>query len=109
MKRKGIAVVLSLAIIAMMGTNVKAEHVNPSTLLPCNNTYYRMEDGSCVNSWNGLHDYGLGQCTVYYYVYTHKKYCSSCGQDLGNASAFRCTDTHEQCGNNVRRCTGLYQ
>lgn len=42
-----------------------------------------------------------------YYIYSHKKYCSSCGAFLGAGPGFQCTEIHT-CPTYIKNCYGTY-
>lgn len=103
------AVIAAVATTACMAVSVGAAHTNPTTGMPCNNTYYYLNDTGSPSVRTSTHRYNYADvCTVTYYSYLHSKYCSSCGYYFGTTNMYECT-VHHTCTNYTSKsCSGIH-
>ena len=99
-----LAIFMCVLMFAGTGITAHAEHYNPIDKSPCSNIHYKLQDDVVLHTSNGTHNY---VCTVTYYIYSHKKYCSSCGAFLGAGPGFQCTEIHT-CPTYIKNCYGTY-
>ena len=101
-----LAIFMCVLMFAGTGITAHAEHYipnNPDREI-CNNTICHWDDATRLHSYTKTHGYS---CTVTCYVYSHRKYCSSCGAYLGEGPTYQCTEVHT-CGSYLKDCAGQH-
>lgn len=102
-----LAIFMCVLMFAGTGITAHAEHQVPGDDISkiCNNTYCFWDDATLLQSYTKkTHSYS---CTVTCYVYSHRKYCSSCGAYMGEGPTFQCTEVHT-CGSYLKNCAGQH-
>ncbi len=104
--KKILAIALSVLVVASSGVSVQAHETLSGR--SCSHSHYILKHNSCVQTWTDSHEWNGSTCLAHYYIYSHRKECLSCHENLGNASAYNCTDIHDNCGENQYRCKGIH-
>jgi uncharacterized protein YceK len=95
---KSIVSTIMVLVISMSLCATALAHTNPSTGLPCNNTYYTSSHASLSGMSNaGSHTLTSGAtCQIYGLTFYHDKYCTSCSAYVGSYTK-SCTIDHDIC------------
>ncbi len=102
--RKILGLVVVVCMVMFSVLPAKADHYNPSGG-KCNNTYYSLSHVAQTQAYGTQHN---TSCMIANYVWSHNKYCSSCGAYLSSGPTYLCTQIHSQCGGSVYDCIGVF-
>ncbi|MBR5177823.1 MAG: hypothetical protein IKW90_03350 [Lachnospiraceae bacterium] len=110
MKKTLVCIFLVLAsIVTLMPSEKASAHYNPTTGLPCDNTYYILNDFMApISNRYETHLVQGGTCYKNFFVYNHKKYCSQCNYYEGFGPSFECTENHSICDIHKKDCSEIF-